>query len=90
MFGMMTGTISSGILLLREIDPLYETPAANSLVVGSGTAVVLALPVLLLVGIAPQSPVMPFIVVLLAVVYLTILLVLIFKIGKKKKVSNSK
>ncbi len=90
MFGMMTGTISSGILLLREIDPLYETPAANSLVVGSGTAIVLALPVLLLVGIAPQSPIMPFIVVLLAVVYLSILLVLIFKIGNKKNVATKK
>ncbi|MBR6790892.1 MAG: sodium:glutamate symporter, partial [Oscillospiraceae bacterium] len=32
MYGMLTGTISSGILLLREIDPEFSTPAANNLV----------------------------------------------------------
>ncbi len=34
MYGMMTGTISSGVLLLRELDPQLETPAANNLVIG--------------------------------------------------------
>jgi ESS family glutamate:Na+ symporter len=29
MYGMLTGTISSGILLLREIDPEFETPLPN-------------------------------------------------------------
>ena len=27
MYGMLTGTISSGVLLLREIDPDLETPS---------------------------------------------------------------
>ncbi len=31
MFGMLTGTASRGMILLREIDPNYETPAANNL-----------------------------------------------------------
>ena len=35
MFGMLTGTISSGVLLLREIDPDLRTPASNNLVTGS-------------------------------------------------------
>ena len=39
MFGMLTGTISSGILLVREIDPELKTPAANNLVSGSGVAI---------------------------------------------------
>ena len=35
MYGMLTGTISSGVLLLREIDVSFQTPAANNLVIGS-------------------------------------------------------
>lgn len=55
MFGMLTGTASNGMILLREIDPKFETPAANNLVLQALAAVVLGFPVLLLVGIAPQS-----------------------------------
>ncbi len=85
MFGMMTGTISSGILLLRELDPFYETPAANNLITGSGTAILLALPVLLLVGIAPNTPYMPFVVLAIAIVYFSLLLLILFKLRKKNK-----
>ena len=55
MFGMLTGTASNGMILLREIDPKFETPAANNLVLQSLAAIVLGFPVLLLLGIAPQS-----------------------------------
>lgn len=55
MYGMMTGTVSTGILLLREIDPSFRTPAANNLVVGSSTAILLGFPMLLMIGLAPQS-----------------------------------
>ena len=40
MFGMLTGTASSGMILLREIDEKYETPAANNLVYGGMPAIV--------------------------------------------------
>ena len=56
MYGMMTGTISSGVLLLREIDPMFKTPAANNLVTGSGTGVAFGFPLLLaLIPLAPSS-----------------------------------
>lgn len=55
MFGMLTGTASNGMILLREIDPKFETPAANNLVLQSLVAVVLGFPILLLMGYAPQS-----------------------------------
>ncbi|MFW6284771.1 MAG: sodium/glutamate symporter [Bacillota bacterium] len=55
MFGMLTGTASTGIILLREVDPNFETPAANDLVMGSTTAIFFGFPILLLVGIAPIS-----------------------------------
>jgi len=79
MYGMMTGTISSGILLLREIDPNFRTPAADNLVSGSSFAILLGAPVLLLVGLAPQSDAMLYIVLGLMVVYFTLLMLFIFK-----------
>ena len=84
MYGMLTGTISSGVLLLREIDPDFETPAANNLVVGSSYAILFGVPMLLLIGIAPNSTVMTFIVLGLLVVYFALLLAFMLKIGKKK------
>ena len=55
MFGMLTGTASNGMILLREIDPRFETPAANNLVLQVLPALVFGFPVLLLMGFAPQS-----------------------------------
>lgn len=55
MFGMLTGTASNGMILLREIDPKFETPAANNLVLQTLAAIVLGFPVLLLMGVAPKS-----------------------------------
>ena len=82
MFGMLTGTISSGVLLLREIDPALETPAANNLITGSSFGILLGAPVLVLVGLAPKSPAMCFVTLGLAVLYLLILDVIIFKVGR--------
>ncbi len=55
MFGMLTGTASNGMILLREIDPKFETPAANNLVLQSIPAILFGFPILLLVGFAPTS-----------------------------------
>ena len=84
MYGMLTGTISSGVLLLREIDPGFKTPAATNLVTGSSFGILFGAPVLLLVSMAAKSDVMVFVVLLLATVYLVLLLFYIFKVGKKK------
>lgn len=82
MYGMLTGTISSGVLLLREIDPDFETPAANNLVTGSSFGIVFGAPVLLLVSYAPQDVWMTS---LLIVIYLIALTLFMFKVGKKTK-----
>ena len=84
MFGMLTGTISSGVLLVREIDPEYKTPAANNMVTGSGTAIIFGAPLLVLIGLAPKSLTMTLIVLGLVVVYLAFLLFMIFKLNKAK------
>ena len=85
MFGMMTGTISSGVLLLRELDPSLSTPAAENLITGSSFGILLGAPVLVLVGLAPKSTAMCFVTLILSLVYLVILDVIIFKVGRGEK-----
>jgi ESS family glutamate:Na+ symporter len=55
MFGMLTGTASNGMILLREIDPKFETPASNNLVLQTFPAIILGFPIMLILGYAPQS-----------------------------------
>ena len=74
MYGMMTGTISSGVLLLRELDPQMKTPAANNLVIGSSFAILLAIPLLILVSLAPRSAVMTVVTLALLALYYVLLL----------------
>ncbi len=87
MFGMLTGTASNGMILLREIDPKFETPAANNLVLQALAAIVLGFPVLLLVGIAPQSLQSTWITLGILVVFWALLTVFMLrkKIFKKKE-----
>ncbi len=84
MYGMMTGTISSGVLLLRELDPQMETPAANNLVIGSSFAIMLAVPLLVLVGLAPKSTIMTVLALGALVVYYFVLLAIVCHRGKKE------
>ena len=85
MYGMMTGTISSGVLLLREIDPDLSTPAANNLITGSSVGILFGAPVLVLVGMAPRSDTMCWVTLLLAAAYLALLLLVILKLKGRKR-----
>jgi ESS family glutamate:Na+ symporter len=55
LYGMLTGTASTGMILMREIDPLFKTPAASNLVYQQLWAIVFGFPMLLLLGYAPLS-----------------------------------
>jgi len=48
LFGMLTGTASTGIALLKGLDKNLETPVAEELVLGSGTAIAVALPLFII------------------------------------------
>jgi ESS family glutamate:Na+ symporter len=87
MYGTMTGTASTGIALLRETDPNFETPAANNLVIGSTGAIAFGFPLLLLLGFAPRFPL---IVLGLLVVFCALILVILFReqIWKRLKKIN--
>ncbi|MGA0351966.1 MAG: hypothetical protein ACO3MF_04410 [Acholeplasmataceae bacterium] len=51
LFGMLTGVASTGLALLKGIDPNLETPVAEEMVLGSGTAILMALPLFVLLFI---------------------------------------
>ncbi len=85
MYGMLTGTIGSGILLLREMDPDFSTPAANNLLTGSSFAIIFGAPILVLVSLAPKSDLLCLATLCIAAVYLVLLVLVIFKAGGKKE-----
>ena len=65
MYGMLTGTASTGIMLLREVDGQLKTPAANNLVYQNIPAMVFGFPMMLLAAMAPKKP-FPALVILIA------------------------
>ena len=56
MYGMLTGTASTGIILLREIDGEFKTPAADNMVYQNFPAIVFGFPMMLLATLAPVKP----------------------------------
>ncbi len=56
MYGMLTGTASTGIILLREIDGDFKTPVADNLVYQNFPAMIFGFPILLLATMAPAQP----------------------------------
>jgi len=56
MYGMLTGTASTGIILLREVDGDFRTPAADNMVYQNFPAIVFGFPIMLLATLAPVKP----------------------------------
>ncbi len=50
-FGEMTGTINSGLVLIRVTDPEFDTPAAEDLAYGGGISLFVGLPLLILLTV---------------------------------------
>lgn len=84
MFGMLTGTISSGVLLLREVDPEMKTPASDNLLTGSSFGIIFAIPMLLVISYAAQSTQTCWLSVVFITLYLAALVFFILKTGKQK------
>jgi ESS family glutamate:Na+ symporter len=89
LYGMQTGTASTGVILLREMDPNFETQASDNIVYHQPWAIVFGFPMLLLLPVAAQSLVkgwvtLGILIVLFVVMQLIVFRKSIFK-GKKKK-----
>lgn len=84
MYGMLTGTASTGIILLREIDPEYKTKAANNMVYQTLYSVIFGAPVLLAMGSAAKSFKMLIIWSIIFVVYFLAIYLVIRRSDFKK------
>ena len=74
MYGMLTGTASTGIILLREIDGDFRTPASDNMVYQNFPAIVLGFPMMFLATLAPQKPTLTIIIFVIFFLALNILL----------------
>ena len=87
MYGMLTGTASTGTILLRELDGDFKTPAADNMVYQNFPAIVFGFPMMLLATLAPQRPYLTFILLVAFFIVMNLILFrsFIFKRKNKKK-----
>lgn len=76
MYGMLTGTASTGVILLREIDGEFKTPAADNMVYQNFPAIAMGFPMMLLATLAPTKPVLT---LSLVVAYFVVLNLILFR-----------
>jgi len=87
MYGMLTGTASTGVILLREIDGKFKTPASDNLIYQNFPAIVFGFPMMLLATLAPKKPVLTLCILVVFFLAMNVLLFrsVIFKRRKVKK-----
>ena len=84
MFGMLTGTASTGVILLREIDGDFKTPVSDNLVYQNFPAMIFGFPILLLATMAPTQPYLTLGIVFVFMIAINILLLRSLIFRKKK------
>lgn len=86
MYGMLTGTASTGVILLREIDPAFETPASENIVYQNFPAILLGFPMMIVAAICPRSDMSTYIMMGILAAYFVVLNIILFrsKIFKKR------
>jgi ESS family glutamate:Na+ symporter len=91
-YGMLTGTISTGMALVKAVDPEFKTSTTDNLVMGSGTAIMFGFPLLFLlnvpvVGFIENQPVYYLYTFIGLVVYFVgLVAILLFRSRKRKSV----
>lgn len=85
MYGMLTGTASTGIILLREIDGNFKTPASDNLVYQNFPAIVFGFPLMLLATLAPKAPGLTWVILLAFFVVMNVILFRSFIFKRRKK-----
>ncbi len=90
MYGMLTGTASTGMILLREVDPNFQSPSARIIVLQVLPAAALGFPMLLIVGYAPKGELELLVSILAILVFFIFTHFLMFRnfIFKRKKREN--
>ncbi len=91
MYGMWTGTITTGMALLREIDPDSKSNVPENIVLGSAIALPLGIPMMFVLGFAVTGysagrPIFYIYSLIIFAVYLAVLLAILLVKRKKKAV----
>ena len=74
MYGMLTGTASTGVILLRELDPDLSSPAADNLVYQNLPAMIFGFPMMILATLAPVKPILTLIILVAFFIVMNIIL----------------
>lgn len=85
MYGMLTGTASTGVILLREVDSEFKTPASDNLVYQNLPAIAFGFPMMFLATLAPVRPMLTMIIF---VVFFTAMNLILFRrqiFGRRRK-----
>ncbi len=85
MYGMLTGTASTGTILLREIDGEFKTPAADNMVYQNFPAIVFGFPLMILATLAPKEPLLTFFILIGFFLVLNLILFRSYIFRKRKK-----
>lgn len=87
MYGMLTGTASTGVILLREIDGDFRTPASDNMVYQNFPAIVFGFPMMFLATLAPKKPILTLIIFIL---FFAVMNVILFRSKIFRKRNNKK
>ncbi|MBQ7064770.1 MAG: hypothetical protein IJM90_07770 [Firmicutes bacterium] len=85
MYGMLTGTASTGIILLREVDGDFVTPAADNLVYQNFPAIIFGFPMMLLATFAPKQPLVTLLILIGFFLVMNLILFRSFIFKKREK-----
>ena len=87
MFGMLCGTASTGIILLREVDPDFNSPVADNMVYQNFPAILFGFPLMILATMAPEQPTLTMGIL---IAYFIVLNIILFRTKIFKKKLNKK
>ena len=76
MYGMLTGTASTGVILLREIDKDLSSPAAENIVYQNLPAMIFGFPLMILATLAPKQPILTLVIF---VAFFTVMNLILFR-----------
>jgi len=93
MFGMLTGTASTGLALLRGLDPNLESDVAKNLVLGSAIAAPLGIPLMValsqpIIGYKTGNPMYYWITFGSITLYVIIIMTIMLSKAKKSKLNK--
>ncbi len=92
-FGASTGTMPTGLALLRVIDPEFETPVASDYMYSSGLTFVFAIPLILSINLPAYSvsrdnPGLFWLALLICLAYVLFVVISFFVISRKRGIAQ--